>query len=305
VERFDQHLLLIPYRDILVSDSNGNQTGFDPRSGQSYSSIPASLYFLDGLEDADTGISSPDVSHQLYIAGTASQNYTVSVIANTSGPFNLLVTPYNSAGELQTTTALSGTLMMGTVTQYSIASGVVTPFITPTPIPVSPTPTPVLPTPSPTPIANPTPSQNSILTLTQDRGVYSAGNTAQISVAVNSSFVQPVNSTLSINAYLNGIQDQSILTVSKSLFEISTPALSSGSTMLEVTAILTTEPPTLSAIDNEIANLKAKSDIASGIKRFWDEVAVVALEVVKGLVSVFQHPTTQTLEIDSLFLIAN
>jgi hypothetical protein len=287
--------------DFVVTDSNGNQTGFDSRTGQSYNSIPSAVYFIDGTYNIDTGIADQNISHFMYIYGSANQTYSISVVGNASGPYTVEIINYDSTGTMTHSLSVNGMATIGSLDQYTIqADGSVAPVATPTPVPATPT-----PTPSATPVASPTPSQNAILTLTPDKAYYSSGNVAEINVAVNSSYVLPANSTLSIQALVEGVQDQSISIVSKSLFEISTPALFPGNTTVEVSAILTTEPSALSVIDNEITSLKISADAANGLKRFWDEVAIIALEVARGIVGIFQHTTTQSLEVDKLNLIVN
>ncbi len=285
--------------DLVVTDSNGNQSGFDSQTGRSFNSISSAVYFVDGTYDNDTEIDDPDVSHFMYIYGSANQAYSISVIGNASGPYTLEVVNYDSTGRMSNTLLVNGVAVAGSVDQYAIQTdGSIIPVVTPTPVPVTPT-------PSPTPNVSPTPSQNAILILTPDKPIYSVGGIAVINVAVSSSYVLPTNSTLSIQALVNGIQDQQIISTNTRLFQVSTSALSSSSTLVQVSAILTSEPSVLSGIDREIAALRANADAASGLKRFWDEGAIVALEIARGVVSIFQHATNQTLEVDQLNLIAN
>ena len=62
---------------------------------------------------------------------------------------------------------------------------------------------------------------------------------------------------------------------------------------------------TFKLIDQSIAGLEAKIQSSSGLNKFLDELELVGLEIVRGVVSIFQHATTQTIESDQLLLIVN
>ena len=113
--------------DLIVTDSNGNKTGFDPRTNQVFNSVLGAEYFLNGTINNDTGVADPNFSHFLYVYGSANQNLKVSVIGNNAGPYHFSVIPYDPSGALQDAISLDGVASPGSVDQFTVQSGVISP----------------------------------------------------------------------------------------------------------------------------------------------------------------------------------
>ena len=94
--------------ELLVTDSQGRRTGFDPRTGQHYNEIPNSSYWEDQLVDLEPvkifGVNNfaPE-EYTIEVIGTGTGPYTLHVGASgTRGSNEKVVTGEISAGDVHT-----------------------------------------------------------------------------------------------------------------------------------------------------------------------------------------------------------
>jgi hypothetical protein len=107
--------------ELLVSNSDGKRTGFDPSTGTTLSEIPESSYGVESIED-DTDLTSgstrPDV--KIFEAlNPGAGSYTVQVIGTGIGPYVLDFLGYDSNGTHKITT-ITGSTIPGSVTTFSV-----------------------------------------------------------------------------------------------------------------------------------------------------------------------------------------
>ena len=280
--------------DIMVTDSSGNQTGFDPVSNQILSNIPGAVYSTIGLEDATTEVSADEPMNSVYIYGSGAQNYTITVNGINTGPSNLFVFQYDSSGTLQAPISITGNAIVGSIDQFTIMSGQVIPVVTPTPIPTA--------TPSPSP--SPTPQANGIVSLASDKQNYAVGDLAVITATVSASYVLQPNASLIIEGSLNGGAPIMMTGTGVGPFIYKTPALGESESFV-ATIELIQEPSAMASLDSSILKFQVEIQSSSGINRFWAQVELVFFEIAKAVLGLFQHSKTQVLETDTLNLMVN
>jgi len=117
---------------MLVTDSQGRQSGFNPATGTVISQIPGSSYF-DGYLSSDSSTSSQDAQDsttemvELDLVGAEAGTYTLQITTVTGGTFSVELLPYEAQGQPASAQIISGQLATnGTATydlSYSSSSG--------------------------------------------------------------------------------------------------------------------------------------------------------------------------------------
>ena len=80
--------------ELLVADPQGRITGYDPRTGQSYSEIPGSNYGVMSLDDDETGEPGPETK-ELDIRQPAAGEYLLDVVGTGVGTYDIEVNAYD------------------------------------------------------------------------------------------------------------------------------------------------------------------------------------------------------------------
>lgn len=105
--------------NILISDGNGRQTGFDPVSGSILKEIPGSSYFSGSTDNEETGDPGPQF-HSIQIFQPATGNYNVAVSGLVAGTFEMDVAPYSQDGSPQPRFSLVGIATTNSTSVFAI-----------------------------------------------------------------------------------------------------------------------------------------------------------------------------------------
>lgn len=102
--------------ELLITDPNGNKTGFNPVSGLIIKDIPESGYFTDTIDNDETGEIDPHPTKQLGIPNPIRGKYTLEVIGIATGTYTL------GAGWIDQSGVVVETIFKGVTTTGSINS---------------------------------------------------------------------------------------------------------------------------------------------------------------------------------------
>uniref|UniRef100_Q01P83 Peptidase C39-like domain-containing protein n=1 Tax=Solibacter usitatus (strain Ellin6076) TaxID=234267 RepID=Q01P83_SOLUE len=107
--------------ELLLTDSSGNRTGYDPTTGGTVQQIPGSGYSRESIGDDDDPVNEPptDETKSLEAIGVASGLYKFQVIGVGTGPFTIDVLAYDSSGTPQIQ-SFTGTATQGSADVYNI-----------------------------------------------------------------------------------------------------------------------------------------------------------------------------------------
>jgi hypothetical protein len=105
---------------LLVTDPNGNRTGFDSSSSQILQNIPKSAYFVDALSDDVTAAAPTETGRSVQVFQPAQGTYTVLVNGVTSGPYHLSIQPFSQDTKPQPSLSVSGNAQPGSTDTYSV-----------------------------------------------------------------------------------------------------------------------------------------------------------------------------------------
>ena len=83
-----------PPADLLIENSEGLKTGYNPITGVYYSEIPKSYYESIGLQDAETGDPGP-TTKELAIGQPITGDYELYVIGTDTGTYTLEIRAYD------------------------------------------------------------------------------------------------------------------------------------------------------------------------------------------------------------------
>jgi hypothetical protein len=122
--RTPPHALLITGHspiELLITDSFGNQTGFDPITGQIFDQIPNSGYGLEAIADDDdiTSDGTTPGTRELDVLMASDGTFTLQVFGTGTGPFTINFTSYDSDGN-PTFASVSGDASPGSSVSYRV-----------------------------------------------------------------------------------------------------------------------------------------------------------------------------------------
>jgi hypothetical protein len=112
------HITLGSPADLLVTDSQGRKTGYDPVTQTSYSEIPNSIYYSERLDNEETGELGETIK-DLYIPSPENVIYNLQVIGTGTGTYNLSVNSSDANGS-STVSSFTGQIQPNLVSGYSI-----------------------------------------------------------------------------------------------------------------------------------------------------------------------------------------
>jgi hypothetical protein len=97
---------------LLMTDANGNRTGWDPATSEIVAGIPKSNYLDEGIEDQE--------SWTLYVDGPVAGPYELRVVGTGEGQFSVGVVTRDRTWETQSK-IFEGTISTGRTYTYSVA----------------------------------------------------------------------------------------------------------------------------------------------------------------------------------------
>lgn len=107
--------------EMLITDSTGRRTGYDPSSHTVLREIPAASYDEDGgVEDIETGKAGIPSFMQLYLHGANSGFYRLTVFGTDTGSYNIEIHSQDSSGQ-SFVVFLDNTTYPGKVDEYLIS----------------------------------------------------------------------------------------------------------------------------------------------------------------------------------------
>jgi hypothetical protein len=107
--------------DIAVIDPNGNRTGIDPTSGNLLQNISKSAYFVDGMDDPDTGqMIAGNATHSIQIFQPMLGVFSLVVRGLSAGSSALTVAPFSASGAPQQETTINGSVAPGSIATYQL-----------------------------------------------------------------------------------------------------------------------------------------------------------------------------------------
>lgn len=105
--------------ELLVTDSAGNRTGFDPGQGR-VEEIPRSVYFRDSLENDETGEPPTETTHSAPIFQPAQGTYRILLTGLKTGLFQVLIDAFAQDGTPQPQLRITGFSGGGSATSFEI-----------------------------------------------------------------------------------------------------------------------------------------------------------------------------------------
>jgi len=106
--------------EVLVVDASGNETGFDPTTGNTQQNIPGSVYFRDQIDDDVTGGQATGITHSALISTPVAGVYQMTLTGINQSGFTLWVSPYSTDGSAQPPVPITGTIAPGSTLSYSL-----------------------------------------------------------------------------------------------------------------------------------------------------------------------------------------
>jgi Peptidase_C39 like family len=106
--------------EILVIDSSGQETGYDPSLGQIVQQIPNSVYFRDALQDDLTGAPATETIHFGEIFQPSQEAYQIDVNGLKLGTYSLSIRMFSQDGSPQPDVILSGIAGPGSSSSFAI-----------------------------------------------------------------------------------------------------------------------------------------------------------------------------------------
>lgn len=106
--------------DMLITDADGNQTGFDTVTSTIKKDIPRSSYSRDFLTDDDTGQQTTGVTHSVDIFQPSQGAYQINMVGIRLGTYRLLVSPFSIDGSPQPRSSVTGIAAPGSTTSFQI-----------------------------------------------------------------------------------------------------------------------------------------------------------------------------------------
>ena len=155
------------------------------------------------------------------------------------------------------------------------------------------------------PSPSPTPQPSGIVTLKSDKPHYVTGQTATITATVAAAYITPANSTLVIYGSVGNSSETLMNKTGNKTFTYVTAPLGIGNTVFTGAVSLSIEPAQLVTIDRAIARMKSQIHSSHGFEKLIAEGELAFLELIKSVLSIFEHPILQPLENDKLILIVN
>ena len=108
--------------ELLITDANGNMTGLDPITGESYDDIPNSSYGVEALYDSETGLVGPEWN-ELEIVQPEEGEYTLRITGTDEGTYRLEMLGYDESDESFSFLTDDIPIYDGAIHEYSIQYG--------------------------------------------------------------------------------------------------------------------------------------------------------------------------------------
>jgi hypothetical protein len=105
--------------ELLITDSRGRRTGFNPITQTTYNEIPHSLYYTERLDNAETGELGMPIK-SLHIGQPEDGFYRLQVIGHESGTFNLSIGAFDLNGSSTIQELKTGLTQNKSVSEYLI-----------------------------------------------------------------------------------------------------------------------------------------------------------------------------------------
>lgn len=106
---------------VVLTDSHGRRAGYDPATGQGYTEIPGSAYFLDAIADDVTGAPPDGFTFLLQVAQPEEGMYTAVVLGSELTSYVLSIRGFSKDGSKQPPIEFDGVSNSGTESKFALA----------------------------------------------------------------------------------------------------------------------------------------------------------------------------------------
>jgi hypothetical protein len=104
--------------EVLLTDPNGNRTGFDPITASVLENIPGSSYFTDTLDDDVTDAPDSETNQLTQIDQPAEGSYTLTITGQDAGAYEVLVRGYAQDGSALPPISIQGNANPGSTESF-------------------------------------------------------------------------------------------------------------------------------------------------------------------------------------------
>lgn len=107
--------------EVMLVSGSGYKTGFDPESGERLQEIPGSAYFIDSIDDNETGELAMNPSHMVILMEPAGGKYQLAVTGTKDGYFRVQADIVTVSGEAREPIIFEGVITPGTTRVFEIS----------------------------------------------------------------------------------------------------------------------------------------------------------------------------------------
>lgn len=106
--------------EILVTNPEGTNTGFNPTSRETVEAIPDSVYFKDRLDDDETGAAATETGHIVQISQPLQGTYDVNVVGLSAGTYEVSMRVFAQDGSAEPPIVVKGIRGAGTQNTFEL-----------------------------------------------------------------------------------------------------------------------------------------------------------------------------------------